>query len=243
MLNFIVCEDDLTFLDNMKTIINNFMMSYDVEYEIHTFTGYDKRFERIVKSEIGFKVYFLDIKTKSGSGIDAARFIREEQDDWVSLIIIVTAFSEYRYEALGNRLFLLDFISKVNNCKQKVIEALNVVMKNYDNREKTLNYEYNYIVHKIEFRHIIYIEKEQESKRCIIKTTYNDFIIPKTLSEIDKMLDNRFLKVHRSLIVNLDQIEQYEIKTGEITFKNGTKTHLVARDKKKELINSVITVK
>ena len=38
MLNFVVCEDDLTFLDNMKTIINNFMMNYDVEYEIHTFT-------------------------------------------------------------------------------------------------------------------------------------------------------------------------------------------------------------
>ncbi len=243
MLNFIVCEDDLTFLDNMKTIIHNFMMSYDTEYEIHTFTGYDKKFERIVKSEIGFKVYFLDIKTKTGSGIDAARFIREEEDDWVSLIIIVTAFSEYRYEALGNRLFLLDFISKVNNCKQKVVDSLKVAMKNYDNREKTLNYEYNYVLHKIEYRHIIFIEKEQDSKRCIIQTTYDQYPIPKTLSEVAKMLDNRFLKIHRSLIVNLDQIEQYEIKTGEITFKNGMKTQLVARDKKRELISSVITVK
>ena len=218
-------------------------MNYDVEYEIHTFTGYDKKFEKIVKADIGFKVYFLDIKTKHGSGIDAARFIREEQDDWVSLIVIVTAFSEYRYEALGNRLFLLDFISKVNNCKKKVVDALEIVMKNYDNREKTLNYEYNYVVHKIEFRHIICIEKEQESKRCIIRTTYGNFVIPKTLSEIHKMLDGRFLKIHRSLIVNLDQIEQYEIKTSEITFKNGTKTHMVARDKKKELINSVVIVK
>ena len=214
-------------------------MNYDIDYKIYTFTGYGKRFEKIVKEEIGFKIYFLDIKTKTGSGIDAARYIREEQDDWVSLITIVTAFSEYRYEALGNRLFLLDFISKVDNCKQKVIETLKAAMKNYDKREKSLSYEYNYVVHKIDFRHIIYIEKEQDSKRCIIRTSYEDFIIPKALTELTTLLDERFLKVHRSLIVNLDQIEQYEIKSGEITFKNGEKTHLVARDKKKELISRV----
>ena len=129
------------------------------------------------------------------------------------------------------------------NDKSQKTNSGNLVGKNYDNREKTLNYEYNYVVHKIEFRHIICIEKEQESKRCIIRTTYGNFVIPKTLSEIHKMLDGRFLKIHRSLIVNLDQIEQYEIKTSEITFKNGTKTHMVARDKKKELINSVVIVK
>ncbi len=30
-----------------------------------------------------------------------------------SSIIIITAFGEYRYEALGTRLYLLDFINKV----------------------------------------------------------------------------------------------------------------------------------
>ena len=56
MLNFVVCEDDLTFLENMKAIINNFMMSYDIEYEIHTFTSYDRKFVQMVKSDIGFTI-------------------------------------------------------------------------------------------------------------------------------------------------------------------------------------------
>ncbi len=234
-----VCEDDVTFLENMKKIIENFMMNYDIEYKIYTFTGYGKKFEKLASEEIGFKVYFLDIKTKTGSGVDAARYIREELDDWSSMIAIVTAFSEYRYEALGNRLFLLDFISKVDNCKKRVQEALNVAMKHYDSREKALTYEYNHILRKIEYRHIIWIEKEQESKRCIIQTSYGEFAIPKTLIEVEKLLDERFIKIHRSLIINEDQIEEYDIANGEIKFKNGKKTNLIARSKKKELINYV----
>lgn len=235
MLNFIVCEDDPQFAKNMKKLITNYMMNFDMDYKYYAFEGYDADFEKILKEDIGFKVFFLDIKTKVGSGLDAARSIREEYDDWVSIIIIVTAFNEYRYEALGNRLYLLDFISKIDNCENRVKDALKIAMKNYDNRCKSINFEYNHVVRKIEFRHILNIEKEQDSKRCIIRTTYGEQLIPKSLVEVYKLLDERFVKVHRSMIVNLDYIKEYNLKENKITFKNGEYSYLVSRDKKKEL--------
>jgi len=70
----------------MKTEIENFMTNYDQKYKIFHFEGYDDSFEDFVKKEIGFKIYFLDIKTKCKSGLDAARIIREKYDDWVSII-------------------------------------------------------------------------------------------------------------------------------------------------------------
>lgn len=237
MLNFVICDDNKDFSKMMKQIIEKFMMNYDHEYKIFHFNGYDEKFEKLASIDLGFKVYFLDIKTEKGSGLDAARIIREKYDDWVSIIIIVTSHEEYRYEALGNRLYLMDFINKLNDCENSVKQDLYKVMKNYNRRHKSLSFEYNHIFHKIEFRSIINIEKEQDSKRCIIRTTYGTTYIPGTLNDIQNKLDSRFLKVHRSLIVNKDRIVKYTPKLNKLEFCDGTYTYLVARSKKKELIN------
>ena len=239
MINYILCEDDKDFRKGVREQIESFMIRSDMEYEIYEYSNYDKKFEEIVKEDIGFKVYFLDIKTKYGSGIDAARYIREEQEDWISLIVMITAFSEYRYEALGNRLFLLDFINKLDNCKNKINEALEIVMKHYGTKEKSISYEYNYTLHKIEYRNIVSIEKEQESKRSILHTTYGDFKIPMGLNEVMNKLDERFVKIHRSMIANIDKIVEYDIKSNTIHFENGQRTNLIARNKRKELVSRV----
>ncbi len=239
MINFIICEDEKLIRKQTKNIIVSLMMNYDIDYKIHEFDCYDDKFEDIVKEDSGFKIYLLDIKTKYISGIDAARMIREKYDDWSSVIILITAYSEYKYEALCSRLFLLDYINKLDNCSKKLREDLVIAMKHYDNNPTALDYEYNHILYKVEYRQIIYIEKEPDSKRCIIKTNEGIQHIPGTLSEVYKRLDDRFLKVHKSMIINLNQIKKYEIRDNKLTFKNGDYTHLISRNMKKELIKSV----
>lgn len=239
VLNFIVCDDEKEFRELIINEIDKFMMNYDIEYNKYEYDSYEEEFEATARKELGFKVYFFDIKTKNGSGLDAARFIREELDDWNSIIIIVTAFAEYRYEALSNRLYLLDFISKFDNCKAKLKETLKIIYKQYNSREKCLSYEYNYTLYKIELKNIIFIEKEQDSKRCIIHATYGTFKAPFTLNAITKHLDKRFLKVHKSLILNVDKIMTYNTKENEVLFVNGMSTNLISRSGKKELIEYV----
>lgn len=236
MINFVVCDDNKNFSRIMKTIIEKVMINYEQEYKIVQFEEYDSKFEEYIRKDLGFNVYFLDIKTKHGSGLDAARIIREKYDDWVSILIIVTSHEEYRYEALSNRLYLMDFINKLDNCEEKIIEDIKKSMNNYNKRYKSLTYEYNHIFHKIEFRNIISIEKEPESKRCIIKTTYGKSYIQGTLNQVKTKLDKRFIKVHRSLIINKDKITKFDRKNNEIEFIDGTHTTNVARDKKKELL-------
>ena len=140
---------------------------------------------------------------------------------------------------MSNRLYLLDFISKFDNCKAKIKEILKIIYKNYNSREKCLSYEYNYTFYKIELKNIIFIEKEQDSKRCIIYTTYGTFKAPFTLVSIAKQLDKRFLKVHKSLILNTDKISTYNTKENEVVFSNGMSTNLISRAGRKELINYV----
>lgn len=239
MINFVVCEDEKILRNENKKIIISFMMNYDIDYKIHEFDGYGEDFEKLVSRDVGFKIYLLDIKTKCKSGIEAARMIREKYDDWNSVIILLTSYSEYKYEALCSRLFLLDYINKLDNSEKKLREALLIAMKHYDKKDKTLSYEYNHICYKIDYRQIIYIEKEPDSKRCIIGTEECNQIIPGTLNEVYSKLDDRFLKVHKSMIINLDQVKRYEVKKNKVIFKNNQHTHLISRNMKKELIDLV----
>ena len=239
MISFIVCEDEEVLLKKYEKEIEKFMMNYDIDYNCYTFDKYGKKFNDIVKKDLGFKIYLLDIVTDTGTGLDAARSIREEHDDWSSMIIIITQYSEYKYEALGKRLMLVDFINKLDNSDKKLKDAFKICMKNYDNRSKSLKYVYKKTAYNIEFKTIISIEKEQDSKICIIRTTHGDFNIQGSLNQVLKQLDNRFFKCHRSFAVNINQIESYNRKTNKIVFKNKEETTLVSRNKKKELFNHV----
>lgn len=235
MINFVICEDEEVLASKYQNEIDKFMMNNDAEYKIHRFNGYTKEWEKYAKHENEFKIYILDIKTAEGSGIDAARRIREEFDDWVSMIIIVTAYSEYKYEALGKRLMLVDFINKLYNFEQRFQEALLICMKHYDKKYKSIKYNYHSVSYNIELRNILYIEKEQDTKRSIIKTLHGDFYIPGTLTNVMSKLDKRFKKCSRSLIVNIELVEHYNTKSNTITFSNGETLVAVPREKRKEL--------
>lgn len=112
-------------------------------------------------------------------------------------------------------------------------------MKHYGSKERSINYEYNYKVHRIDYRNIVYIEKEQDSKRSEAHTTYGTFKVPMSLNEIMEKVDERFFRVHKSMIVNLDKIATYDLKSNTVTFENGQTTNLVARNKRKELVDRV----
>lgn len=239
MINFIVCEDIKELAQKYKDEIDKFMMNYDIDYQCLMFKDYNTEWEKVAKKEMGFKIFILDIVTKNGSGLDAARLIREEYDDWSSMIIMITSYPEYKYEALGKRLMLVDFINKLDNSEQKLQDAFLICMKHYDKKYKSLKYTYKNTVYNIEFRNIVFIEKEQDSKRCLIITAHGEYYIPGTLNQVLKLVDKRFFKCHRSLIVNINWIERYNQKENIIYFKNDDTTTLIARNKKKELINRV----
>ena len=238
MIDYIICEDEFDFSKQYEGIIEKVMMKYDIDYKVHSFEDYSSKWKGFTRNQ-NFKIYILDLKTKNGSGLDAARYIREELDDWQSMIIFVTAYPEYKYEALGKRLMLVDFVNKIDNLEERLIQAIQISLKNFDKRPKSLKYTYKKVVYNIEFNQILYIEKEQDNKRCIIRTKEKDFFIQGNLKTIESLLDERFIKCSRSYIINLEQVLSFNTKTNLMTFKNGDTLYCVSRNKRKEIINYV----
>ena len=239
MIEFIICEDEKDFRIKYEKISEQVMMNYDLEYKITSFSEYSITWEKKISNSNNFKIFILDLKTKEGSGLDAARYIREELDDWQSMIIIVTAYPEYKYEALGKRLMLVDFVYKLDDYENRLRNAIKISLKNFDKRPNKLKYTYKKVVYNIDYQKIIYVEKEQDNKRCIIKTIDKDYYIQGNLNQIEKLLDERFIKCNRSYIINLEQIESYDTKSNILTFKNGITLYAVSRNKKKEIVNYV----
>lgn len=240
MIKFVICEDEKVLAAEYKNEIDKFMMKYDHEYKCQLFTGYTKEFEGIVKEDQDYKIYLLDIKTNEGSGLDAARMIREQYNDWTSLIVIITSYNEYKYDAFGKRLMLVDFINKLDKCIEHLQKTLEICIKLYDTRLKSLKFVYKNVIHNIDFRHIVRIEKEQDSKRCTIHLVNKEEIpYQGTISSLMKKLDERFIKISRSSIINLDQVERYDLQNNVIEFKNGDVTNEISRDMRKGIIEYV----
>lgn len=240
MISFVICEDEKVLATEYKNEIDKFMMKYDHDYNCKLFSGYNKEFNNYAKTNTVFKVYLLDIKTNEGSGLDAARMIREELNDWVSMIIIITSYNEYKYDAFGKRLMLVDFINKLDKCIPHLHKSLDICMKYYDTRPKALKFVYKNTVYNIDYREIVFIDKEQDSKRCILHLINKDVMpYPGTISHLMEILDERFVKVSRSSIINSDHINKFDIKENSIKFKNGEVLETISRDMKKGVIENV----
>ena len=232
MIDFIIIEDDLYYLNESKKIIDKVMMSYDINYD---FIAYDKYRKELLNKD-NFKVYIISYKKDS---IELIKYIREELDDWKSLIIILYKNKEDKNQIIKENLFIVDYIDKKKYLKEKLLRNIQICLKNYDQRPNSLKYTYKNILYSIDFNKILYIEKELDNKRCIIYTKNKKYYIPGTLSKVKSLLDNRFIKSSRSYIINTEQISSYDVRSNVLTFKGKIKIDCISRDHKKTIINHI----
>ncbi|MDD3453332.1 MAG: response regulator transcription factor [Bacilli bacterium] len=233
MIKFVVCDDEDFFRKKVTDVINKIFMKNNIEYQISSFSGYNKSLEKIINTNMNAKIYILDIEMKNSiSGIDIARKIRK--NDWNSIIILVTSHTELGYEALKAQIMLLDFISKYDNCDKNLEEVLRKAIEQF-NEKKSISFKSSGMSYRIFTKDIIYILKDSVDRKCIIRTTYSEIPINKTLSEIHDLLDERFYLTHRGCLVNTSEISYVDWKNSIIHFNNNTTIDLIARDKKRGL--------
>lgn len=241
MINFIICSSNYDRQRSTKEIIDSYMMNYDIEVKYHLFNNYKKDIQEEIKKINGYKVYLLEVD-KNNTIIELLKYIREELDDWNSIIILTTD-NNIVDNIFGNRLFLFDLIYYNKSFNKILIEDLNRIIKNYDHREKCLTFESNRIVKKVDFKNIIMIMKEKDSKRCLLKSSHGNYYVPESLCGISKRLDKRFVKTNRSCIVNGDHIIEYNPNENKLTMKNGMISFDISREQKKEIFNYVTNYK
>ena len=233
MLNIIICDDNEKDRSNVTKIVNEFVKRNKLECDIHIFNDYNSSFDKIMESNLPFKIYLLDIETPSKSGIDIARQIRKTDLD--STIIFLTGHEELGNIVLRNDLMFLAFINKFDNLQirlNKMLKRALLVL----NQKKILKFTDKNILYTIDVNDILYITKESFERKTIIKTDYAEYKISKSLLEIIQMLDGRFIQTHRACYINSDRKVTVDKTNKIITFDNGETIDLVSDKYKKELV-------
>jgi two-component system LytT family response regulator len=195
-------------------------------------------------------IVFLDIQMPHQSGFDLLTTI----DNWNFEVIFTTAYNEFAIQAI--RFSALDYLLKpvdeaelkkaVERYKAKRIYAPagQILFRNFiqnisqGNREKfKLALADATEVKYVQLDEIIRLQAESNYTHIFLKDN-KLFVSAKTLKEYDEMLQgHRFLRVHKSHLVNPDHIEAYD-RQGILLMSDGSKVE-VARRKKEFLQQSL----
>lgn len=233
MINFIVVDDVEKLAKTVERQITKAMMSRQIEYKIHTFNDYDKKFMDIMKKNIPNKVYFLDIETESASGIDIARAIRKTDVD--SVIIFVTAHDELSGVIAKEQFMILTFICKFDDFEKKVKEAT-IKSLQVLGKKSIIRFRDNGSLYTLPISDILYVTRDSVERKLLIKTDYTTYKISKTLAELKEMAGGALTQTHRACLINQDRVRKIDKKNGRIIFDTGEAVDLLSDNYKKELV-------
>jgi len=233
MFNFIVVDDNERIVTMIKRYVNEQMMKNNLEYKTYTFFDYDRHFFEKMNKIKANKIYILDIETKSASGIDIARMIRNE--DVNSVIIFVTAHNELGSIVLKEQLMFLTFICKFNDFENKLKQAIDKSLEVLEHKS-VIRFSDCSVVYTIPVKDILYITRDSIDRKCIIKTDYTSYHVNKSLTELKEMANEELNYSHRACLVNKNRIRKIIKNENKIEFDNSEVIDMLSNNYKKELV-------
>lgn len=238
MISIIIYEDDKEMQILYQKIVYQFFSSRKRKIKFHIFSSYVRDLENQFNKIAGKKIFILDIEVPGKSGLDLARLIRNN-GDWMSPLIVITNYEYLRNTGFTSKILMLDFIAKCENVEERLQECLET---SYDilHLGDCYTFQYNGELFHIPFSDILYFEKDMYDNYTFIYTEIGSYKIKENITQIEKKLiyHPNFLKVHRSCIVNLNQITSFHRKEKRIYFRNCF-TDLVSRENVEILMNSL----
>lgn len=211
-LEILIVEDNLSYAIELEMIVS------ELEYQLlGIVNNADDALKMIYSKKPDLILMDIDIKGQM-TGIDIAEKIKEEEIP----ILFLTSFDqeEFYQKALNTNLigYLIKPVNKFT-LRSAIEMAFNRKAKNNIEKEfpeeETLFFKRKGTLHKVKISDILFIQANGDY--TIAYTSDEKFYSTNRLSEISKSIsDFNFFKVHRSYIVNLEQVNAVNIQGNSI---------------------------
>lgn len=164
-------------------------------------------------------VAFLDINMPDLSGLDLSRLLPKE-----TKVVFTTAYEEYALE--GFKVSALEYLVKPFGygeflaAAQKGLEYHELVTTASQAQKAERNFLFlkaDYKIHKVAFDELIYAENQKDYIK-VFRVNKKPLMVLMPMRELEGLLPDTFMKVHRSFIVNLQKLE--EVERGQILINN-----------------------
>ena len=232
MINFVIVDDNKLQRKRISNIILNSMMSNKLDFNIQEFDDYSEQLCNFIHNASQDTIYILDLELPSGDGVDIARVIRNDNDNWISPIIIITVHTSMYYEVYKQRLQILDFIAKCDDIEKDLSENIDICLKMI-NKETTYRYKYKSVDYTININNIDYIQRDGRKTRIITsKEEYSQNI---SISEIKKKLPPYFVLSSKGVLINMKNVDRIDWSDLKVTFKDKKEGFIVSKSHRKEI--------
>ena len=210
-----ICDDLESDRDYLKDLLNKWAINNSHLLNIDTFSSAESFLFHYEETK-DYDILLLDIEMGLMDGVSMAKKIRQDND--AVQIIFITGYSDYIAE--GYEVNALHYLMKPVK-EEKLFSVLERAIEKISKNDVVLNMDSaNGMV-----RVPIYQIRFAEVFGNYVTIHANDEVVVKmTLNEIEKLLDERFYRVGRSVIVNLNEVSR--VTKTEIKLLDGTSIHL-----------------
>lgn len=242
MMKAVIIDDE----EDSRKILANYLTKYCPDVQVCGFG------ESVATGKDAIQKYkpdivFLDIEMPYGNGFD----LLDSIDDITFETVFVTAFGNYAIQALNQSAayYLLkpinidELIKAVEKIKKERTEVnytrhTNILLDNIRtpvNQKIMLPTMEGFEIVTINM--ILYCEAADNFTRFYLDNNGTSLLICKTLKYFEEILkDHRFLRIHRSYLINPDYVIRYtKGKGGTVTMKNNKELEMSAEKKQQFL--------
>ena len=214
MLDIAVVDDEKGIRDHLCELIRKQKQPGRVESYA---TG-----EELLASGKRFDIVFLDIRLEGINGIETARKLREKQDDMV--LIFITGLREYVFDALD--LYAFQYLLKPVD-EKKFAEVLGRAEREAGRKREKQRIFLKTRNLTLDQADILYIESRGKKLEIHTVRETEDIQIYAAMEELEGQLGEGFYRCHRSYIVNMVYIAEYN--SDSIFLTNGNKVYLAKK--------------
>lgn len=181
----------------------------------------------------------MDLQHPRWDGFSLGEEIRKQ--DPRGFIVYVTAFSDFANKTFQYHIEAMDYIVKESPEKIKagVARCLDTALSRLRQGSETGQDAYYVLkradrVQYIKIADSLYFETAARPHHIMLYTQSEIVDFWGSMQEVEHSLEGRFMRVHRSYLINPDKITGYDRRHHRVIFENGSRC-LVSRSMKKAL--------
>lgn len=196
-----VCDDEPLFREALRERILQDCFDHDYEADV---AEYGSGSALLAARERGYSadVYFLDVQMEQGTddGIRTARELRRLGEQ--GLIVYVTSYIDY--VQIGYEVKAFRYLLK-SQLQDKLAEVLRDIRQELSGQEFFFRAGGESV--RIDRRRILYLESRLRTLQLV--TEKDSYSFYANLEDAQKQLGERFLRCHKSFLVNLDKVARF----------------------------------
>ncbi|MGM0122964.1 two-component system, LytTR family, response regulator AgrA [Enterococcus sp. AZ194] len=240
MLSVFVCEDDEAQRERIVELVKDNIMieEYQMEMTLATSNPYEV-LQYLEKNENTRGIYFLDVDLQQAiDGIQLGVEIRKKDVD--AKIIFITTHSELQGLVFTYKVEAMDYIDKedITLLRKRVQECLQLANEYYTKEDrveaKRVKIKINNQIRVFSLEDIMFFETTHVPRKLTLHLRNSTIDLHGSLKELENLSD-AFIRIHKSFLVNKENIHSFDLKKREVMMENGATCFVSVRGRK--LIN------